>query len=315
VIERITSGQNYKIFLVKQMSQKHTILIVDDDQVNLNILKKCLERSGYLTNTAMDGKEAMKLLEKKNCPYVTVLLDRMMPGVDGIKVLKKMKKNPNIASIPVILQTALGTDEDIREGQKAGSFYYLTKPFKLETVVALVRTAINDFIKYQELYQVLEKTSNGMAMMEKGHFTFRTMDEARQLAAILANCCPDPSKIILGLSELIINAVEHGSLQISYHTKSKLLQQNKWANEISARLNSEKYAHKTVSIKLLKTDSRIEFSIKDQGQGFDWRKYLVFDPERALDSHGRGILMAKEISFDNISYKGNGNEVVASINL
>lgn len=58
---------------------------------------------------------------------------------------------------------------------------------------------------------------------------------------------------------------------------------------------------------------RVEFTIRDQGDGFDWSKYLDFSPERAFDTHGRGIALARKLSFDSFEYLGNGNTVIAAI--
>ena len=57
------------------------------------------------------------------------------------------------------------------------------------------------------------------------------------------------------------------------------------------------------------------FLVKDQGSGFDWNQYLEFDPQRAMHSHGRGIAMANSISFDDLKYRGCGNEVLITVNL
>ncbi len=64
-----------------------------------------------------------------------------------------------------------------------------------------------------------------------------------------------------------------------------------------------------------KTPSACVVTITDQGHGFDWRKYIGFDPDRAFDLHGRGIAMSKIMSFDNLEYQGNGNSVVTSVNI
>jgi anti-sigma regulatory factor (Ser/Thr protein kinase) len=72
--------------------------------------------------------------------------------------------------------------------------------------------------------------------------------------------------------------------------------------------NAEKKAFVTFE----RNDNELRFVVKDQGNGFDWHKYLEMSPERVFDNHGRGIAMAKTISFDRIDYQGNGNEVHAT---
>jgi anti-sigma regulatory factor (Ser/Thr protein kinase) len=68
-----------------------------------------------------------------------------------------------------------------------------------------------------------------------------------------------------------------------------------------------------VTVTLSREAGDITLTIQDEGDGFDWRKYLEFDPERAFDPHGRGIAMARMMSFDALDYQGNGNTVVVKI--
>jgi anti-sigma regulatory factor (Ser/Thr protein kinase) len=150
-------------------------------------------------------------------------------------------------------------------------------------------------------------------MMDKGSFSFRTLEEARSLAALLANACVDPNLVVLGLTELMINAVEHGNLGIGYEEKSRLNALGKWESEIIYRLNQPEYMHKQVTVEFERRENSIIFAILDQGPGFEWRNYLEISPERALDSHGRGIAMANLISFDSIEFRGNGNEVCVTV--
>jgi hypothetical protein len=119
----------------------------------------------------------------------------------------------------------------------------------------------------------------------------------------------------VGLWELILNGIEHGNLGISYAEKSQLNQDNKWTAEIERRLLLSENKSKSVEIYMNRNESNIEFIIKDQGIGFDWHDYLDISPERAFDSHGRGIAMACMYSFDRVEYSGHGNVVSAIVSM
>jgi len=125
----------------------------------------------------------------------------------------------------------------------------------------------------------------------------------------------NPERTVSGYSELLINAVEHGNLGITYAEKSKLLAEGKWADEVEHRLHSAANADKRVEVVLDKVADSLKVTISDQGQGFDWKKYMQFDPDRAFDLHGRGIAMTKVLSFDQLEYLGKGNSVVATVQL
>ena len=151
------------------------------------------------------------------------------------------------------------------------------------------------------------------SLMRRGEFQLRTMDEARGLANMLASFYPDPARVLLGLSELLINAVEHGNLGISYREKSRLLQDAKWEEEIKHRLDLPESASKVVNVQLEHLPNEIRLTITDCGSGFDWKNYLEMSPERAFDPNGRGIAMSKMMSFDELEYMGKGNQVIAVV--
>jgi CheY-like chemotaxis protein len=104
------------------------VLVVDDDEDNVVIASTILRNNGFEVRTAYNGPTALKMLEEEE-PFDLVLLDVMMPEMDGIEVLDRIKTNPRFSSLPVILVTAKTQDEDVLTGYKCGADYYITKPF------------------------------------------------------------------------------------------------------------------------------------------------------------------------------------------
>ena len=117
----------------------------------------------------------------------------------------------------------------------------------------------------------------------------------------------------MGLLELLLNAVEHGNLGIRYEEKTQLVLEDRWKNEVERRLELPQYRERQASVTYAKNARTLTLTIRDQGAGFDWRKYLEFDTERAFDPNGRGIAMARMMGFDSMEYQGNGNQVVVKI--
>ena len=117
-------------------SELGVVLIVDDTPDNLALLSDALERAGYKVLVAMDGISALERMQRMR-PDV-VLLDAMMPGLDGFQTCQRMKAMRAIADIPVLFMTALTESEHVLEGFAAGGVDYVTKPIHPEEVLARV---------------------------------------------------------------------------------------------------------------------------------------------------------------------------------
>lgn len=298
------------------MSVQPTILVVDDDFINRQILVSNLQDAGYDTLTATDGVDAWNKLRQQPELFSAILLDRIMPNMDGMEVLKRIMEHPTLQGVPVIMQTSMSTEDDIFAGTQAGAFYYLTKPFDRRTLISIMHAAVADFVRHQALRVAVRQTQGVLGMIWEGEFHFRTLNEAKDLAAALANICPDPNQVVMGLSELLINAVEHGNLGITYEDKSRAMTTlDGWDLLIEERLELPENAPKFVRVRIERNPEEIRFRIIDQGHGFDWQDYLTLKPERAFDNHGRGIAMAMMFSFHAVEFKGCGNEVIGVVRL
>ena len=294
---------------------KKAVLVVDDDQFNLDLIEDYLSEEDIKIVSVNRGEKALSLLRESPEYFSAILLDRMMPGMNGMEVLAEIKSDEKLQRIPVIMQTAKTGNSSMLEGLKAGAHYYLSKPYGQQTLTAIVSTAIRDYQHHIELQETVKNSAQTLQMMDKGQFVFKSIDEGRKLAALLANACPDPERIVFGLTELIINAVEHGNLGISYDEKTKLNLQDQWENLINSRLSSPSCKDKTVTVDFERSNDEIVFLITDQGEGFEWKEYMEISPERAFDSHGRGIALANSISFNRIEYLERGNRVCATVSL
>ncbi len=291
------------------------ILVVDDEPLNLDIIEEFLTGKGqsYVVETANDGIEAMEKLEADPNRYDVVLLDRMMPRMSGMEVLEKMSAHSELKYIPVILQTAKVSKEDILEGLKAGAYYYLTKPFTSDILHSVVNTAVKDRGYNKALLASLNVTKSSVKLMNNAQFQFRNLEDVRAVSSLIACTCNEPDKIAMGLSELMINAIEHGNLDIGYEEKSELRKQGLWEAEIDKRLKMPENADTYALVDVINQPDGVTFTITDQGKGFKWDEFMEFDTERVMDNHGRGIAMANKLYFSNVEYQGNGNIVSAKV--
>ena len=126
------------------------VLIVDDHEDNVELLRARLESWGYRAEAAGDGAEALRMIEAS--PPDLVLLDVMMPKMDGIEVARRVKGNPALPFIPIIMQTALDATENKVEGLEAGADDYITKPIDF----AELKARLTSMLRIKGLQDQLE---------------------------------------------------------------------------------------------------------------------------------------------------------------
>ena len=133
------------------MTETAQILIVDDNPHNLKMVSKLLENKGYQILLASSGPEALKIVSEKQVDII--LLDIMMPDMNGFEVCEQLKQNDATKEIPVIFLTAKNETDDIVKGFQMGGVDYITKPFQKEELLARV----NNHIKLKLTHDLLKK--------------------------------------------------------------------------------------------------------------------------------------------------------------
>ena len=122
------------------MSTTYSILVVDDEENNRDILARRLSKDGFAVTTAMDGKEAIQALERER--FDLILLDFMMPEMDGLQVLQTIQLNPSFATTPVIMCTAVGDKETVVRCIQAGAADYLLKPIDYHAAMTRINRCL-----------------------------------------------------------------------------------------------------------------------------------------------------------------------------
>ncbi len=290
-----------------------TLLAIDDEPKNLKLIRMYLADTDYTVLTANNGDEGWKMLTEAQSPIDVILLDRMMPVMDGMTFMLKLRAQPDFAHLPVIMQTAAAETSQVAEGIRTGVFYYLTKPYDGEVLLSIVQSALQHHGAHNGLRAEVRKYKRMLGLITESHFVFQTLEEAYDLTIFLANFFPEPERMVLGISELLINAVEHGNLGISYEEKTFLNKNGGWEEEIQRRLALPEYTKRRVRVHYEKRPEDIILTIRDEGNGFEWHRYLDMDPDRATDTHGRGIAMSCLMSFDAVRYEGSGNTVTCVV--
>lgn len=290
-----------------------TILAVEDDRLERAFLEEQVQELGHNLMQAVNGQEALVLLQKNYDQIDVVLMDRMMPVMDGMTAVRHMKEHPRLRRIPVVMITGATSHEEMKEGLEAGVFYYLTKPVDEDVLRSVLIAATREAQQNRTLNEELKRHKTSFNLIDTCKFEYKTLEEAECLAAFLAQCFPDPDRVINGLAELLINAVEHGNLEVGYDLKSELLNAGAWREVIEERQKSAAFIDKKVEVVFTRKSDGLYVVITDQGRGFNWKKFMTIDPARAGDNHGRGIAQANTMSFDRLTYNEEGNQAVAYV--
>ncbi|MBP2227402.1 DNA-binding response OmpR family regulator [Azospirillum agricola] len=297
------------------MAEPVTALVVDDEEMTRAIVAGYLARIGYRTLEAETLAQAWSIL---NTPDVTIhvaLLDRRLHDGDGLELYERMKAVPALAEIPVIIQTISDSSAEIAAAVRAGVFHYLIKPYDGALLRSVVRAAEESSGRMKSLRGNLRSRADAIALLRDATFRFRTPQEAQNLAIALSSLANTTHSLTFGLSEILMNAVEHGNLGIGFEAKSILKVDGKLGGEIERRLALPENRDKHATLRVERGDDRIVFTVTDTGPGFDSSRYLTLDAFQSTATHGRGIALARMVGFDRLTYVGTGNQAVGVVDL
>lgn len=155
------------------------ILIVDDDPVNLNVLRQALESEGYSIIAATGGTVALQIAAQTQPELI--LLDILMPEIDGFETCLRLKADKATADIPVIFITAKVETEDVVEGFRVGGVDYITKPFKNEEVLIRVQTHLTNHRLTQALLEKNRELQEQIAKRQQAEDALKTADEQLEM--------------------------------------------------------------------------------------------------------------------------------------
>jgi CheY-like chemotaxis protein len=183
------------------------ILIVDDEEANRMLLRDSLEARNYLTAEADNGEQALRRVA--DCPPDVILLDVMMPKMDGFEVCRRLKKDPKTAPIPVLMVTALSQRQERMMGLEAGANGFLNKPIDLLDLALRVRNAVYTRRMFDEL-QVEKKRSEGLLLnmlpeaiaerMKNGEMNIA--EHYADATVLMADLAGPPDQIVCRLNEI-----------------------------------------------------------------------------------------------------------------
>ncbi|MFA6448697.1 MAG: response regulator [bacterium] len=260
------------------MSEKKLILIVDDDKDLCRMLEKYLLVKGYDVDMAFDGETALQMAPRR--PYDLIILDIMMPGIDGYEVCQRLKIQREFNCIPILMLSAKDTEQDRLRGFKTGADAYVSKPFETPELGRAVADTIEKGRRAREVLGI----KHSISFEFESRFTYleQVNDLISQLFIRTSMAADEIWELKLAMHELGINAIEHGN---------------------------KKDPTKQVKIDCTLYDGRLEFVVQDEGKGFDLEKIPdPTDAEGVQRDRGRGIFLVNRL-MDEVNYVNGGSKV------
>ncbi|WP_204103021.1 MULTISPECIES: response regulator [Spirulina sp. CCY15215] len=194
----------------KQKKRKNDILVVDDHLDNVTLLMGLLREYGYEVRQVLSGRQALHVIQHD--PPDLILLDIMMPEMDGYQVCEKLKNTPKTRHIPVIFLSALNDLSDKVKGFKLGGADYITKPFRVEEVLARVQHQTTILTQKKQLLaqnlrlqqEIKERQQAEMQLKQVNQELQRSNDDLEQFTSIVSHDLRQPLTTINGYASLLL---------------------------------------------------------------------------------------------------------------
>jgi CheY-like chemotaxis protein/anti-sigma regulatory factor (Ser/Thr protein kinase) len=266
-----------------------------------------LEINGHECLAAQNGEEGLEVFDEF-MPDV-VLSDIQMPKMSGLDFLRAIR-NDNSNAI-VIMVTAYGSEDYAIKAFREGANNYLKKPIYEDDLLAMLakyKPIISQRSEQEVIPSLVQQRSLTMKFGSDVHLIPKVVDYLITETGTMFTK-DELINVELGLVELLMNAIEHGNLNISYQDKAKALETNSLQALYVHRLEEELYRSRCTSVFFNQNLSGCEWLITDEGEGFDFED--LPDPtanDNLLDMNGRGIFISK-FMFDSLEYLGKGNMV------
>lgn len=285
-----------------------TILVVDDSPIDRRIVTGLLKgEEDWTIDQVNDGEEALRYLEKSHVDLA--ISDLMMPGIDGLQLVKEVKSNYPL--VPIILMTSKGNEEIAVQALQSGAASYVPKSTLARTLVDTVRSVLSVSGQMRDEARLIK-------CLKGSEYSFELDNDSSLIPALIGflqddtariGLCDEAERVRVGvaLDEALVNALYHGNLEVSsdlrdtdYEAYRELVQQRKAADP---------YRTRRIHVDVRMSPQQAEFTIRDEGPGFDPGNLPdPTDPANLENLGGRGVLLMRTF-MDNVAYNETGNAV------
>ncbi len=273
-----------------------------------------LARLGFDVTYLREGLGALDELKSLTDKVSALVLDWRSDDPKNSAFVEALAVKAAGLNLPVLVFAAASRPGDIEIVSAAGLRNILTIPCQLADLKnALAAVTVRPSVDRQEN---VFKFNCAASLVESCRFRFRTPDDVEKLAPLIAEILPYPERTVKGVSELMLNAIEHGNLEIGQERKSEWVARGVYQNELMKRLQTPPYSTRWAELIVNRRDNGVMVVITDQGCGFCWQDVIEVDaPEGSpvTDPCGDGLAQAARESFDELRFNVAGNKVIAFV--
>ncbi len=285
------------------------ILIAEDDEAVLQYVARFVTSEGHRVIECMDGNEAWEKFGSFEPDLV--LTDLNMPSKTGLELLGQIRQSGSLC--PVVIMTGHGTEEAAVEAIRLGANEYLKKPLRGNEIRHVLRKCLGQVFNQRSEREVMLSVVQHALRLNLPNQMYIVPSVSQYLVQHCSGLVsPDEiAGLRLGLHELLVNAIEHGNLGISYEDKSAALQDglDRLRSLYDERLKDPRLRARRVTVDFLFDGAMLEWVITDEGEGFNFEELRdPFDDENIEAQHGRGIYLSR-LQFDDFQFEGIGNSV------
>ncbi|MDQ2647023.1 MAG: SpoIIE family protein phosphatase [Myxococcota bacterium] len=235
--------------------------------------------------------------------------------IEVLSDLLTIRDEPSLSRVPVLTVLSQGREEQIAACVRSGAFYCFLEPVDRALLGAMLRAASAVGSPKAEPDPALAVFVQSMPHVKEIVLSVRSLADAQLVSAFVSELCPQPARQALGVSELLLNAIEHGSLEISGQEKAALVRAGKFHSAVAQRSLDPRFAEREVTVWLRRSADHVEIVCEDQGPGFDWKAQESAVLSDADAPCGRGIALSRTLAFDSLEFLGRGNVAVARARL
>lgn len=301
------------IATTRSQTQARTLLVVAGNPDTQSLILEHAREKGYSVISASTPALGLSTFDMTQPDIVFV--DVFLPEEDGIVLVRQIRERR--PTCPVVLLTDVGHAEVTLEGLRAGALDYVLQPIHEEKFALVLQRAIHRLPATVDDAAGIERLEYHLVMVPDPNDVESTVTwliqgtamglvEARQLHLRAA------------LQELLMNAVEHGCLEIRYQDKTEAVAKDQYDELIQRRRQDPRFRDRRVTIRAIydKLQQVLTYQIADEGKGFNWKSRMKSNSEvcQTSDASGRGVFFARTF-FPDIVYNDRGNEVMLTVPL